>query len=120
MIFLVMGYFWGGLATRSVDNHVSYYKTTIAHNIAVSGANIGLQKVIADSTISGNFIDEDFENGNMDVDITALGPTFRTITSTGTYMSVEQIVKVKLMRDQTSLAKYAWFIPSVSTGSVTQ
>ncbi len=41
-----MGYFWGGLATKSVDNHVSYYKTTIAHNIAVSGANIGLQKVI--------------------------------------------------------------------------
>ena len=49
IIFLVMGYFWGGLATQSTDNHVSYYKTTIAHNIAVSGANIGLQKVIADS-----------------------------------------------------------------------
>ena len=40
------------------------------------------------------------------------------MTSTGTFMSVDQIVKVKLMRDQTSLAKYAWFIPSVSTGSV--
>ncbi len=44
LIFVVMGYFWGGIATRSVDNDVSYYKTTIAHNIAVSGANIGLQK----------------------------------------------------------------------------
>jgi hypothetical protein len=118
VIFAVMGYFWGGIATRSVDNHTSYYKSTIAHNIAVSGANIGLQKVINDSTLTGNLFTEDFENGVMDVDITALGPPVRTITSVGTFMNMEKIVRVKLMRDQTSIAKYAWFIPSVSTASV--
>ena len=118
VIFLVMGYFWGGLATSSTENHVSYYKTTIAHNIAVSGANIGLQKVIADSNETGDIVDEDFENGVMDVNITALGPSQRTLTSIGTFMGVDQVVKVKLMRDQTSLAKYAWFIPGNSTGSV--
>jgi hypothetical protein len=117
VIFLVMGYFWGSLATRTVDNHVSYYKSTIAHNIAVSGANIGLQKVIADSNLTGNFYSEDFQNGVMDVNISALGPPTRTLTSTGTFMGVDKIVKVKLLRDETSLAKYAWFIPSVSTGS---
>lgn len=120
IIFLIMGYFWGGLATRSTENHVSYYKTTIAHNIAVSGANIGLHDVIADSTIEGDFINQDFEKGVMDVNISELGPPQRILTSKGTFMGVEQIVKVKLMRDETSLAKYAWFIPSVSTGSVTQ
>lgn len=120
VIFLVMGYFWGGLATRSTDNHVSYYKTTIAHNIAVSGANIGLQEVIADSEWVSDIVDRPFENGVMNVEISPLGPTERTLKSTGTFMGVDQIVKVKLMRDQTSLAKYAWFIPSVSTGSVTQ
>ncbi len=120
IIFMVMGYFWGGLATRSTDNHVSYYKTTVAHNIAVSGANVGLQKVIADSTETGNIVNENFEKGVMDVNITPLGPSQRTLTSIGTFMDEEQIVKVKLMRDETSLAKYAWFIPSVSTGSVTQ
>ena len=118
VIFLVMGYFWGGLATRSTENHISYYKTTIAHNIAVSGANIGLQKVIADSTESGDLVDEDFENGVMDVNVTSLGPPQRTLTSIGSFMGVDQVVKVKLMRDKTSLAKYAWFIPGASTGSV--
>ena len=69
-----MGYFWGGIATRSTENHVSYYKTTVAHNIAVSGANIGLQKVIADSNETGDIVDEDFENGVMDVNISASWP----------------------------------------------
>ncbi len=67
VIFLVMGYFWGGIATRSTDNHVSYYKTTVAHNIAVSGANIGLQKVIADSNLTGELFWKDFEDGEMHV-----------------------------------------------------
>lgn len=120
LIFLVMGYFWGSLATRSVDNHVSYYKTTIAHNIAVSGANIALQEVIADSTWVSDINDRPFENGVMNVELTALGPPTRTLTSIGTFDGVDQIVKVKLMRDETSLAKYAWFIPSVSTGSTQQ
>lgn len=124
LIFLVMGYFWGSLATRSVDNHVSYYKTTIAHNIAVSGANMGLQKVVSNynttgNLLSGNLFDQDFENGRMDVNIDTNG-TFKTLTSVGTFMGVNQVVKVKLIQDQASLARYAWFIPSVSTGSATQ
>jgi hypothetical protein len=117
IILLVAGYFWADLATRSTENHVSYYKTTLAHDIAVSGANIGLQHIIADSTYALNISNRSFENGYMNVTITALGPSQRTLKSTGTFMGVNQIVKVKLMRDQTSLAKYAWFIPSVSTGS---
>jgi len=56
-----MGYFWGSLATRSVDNHVSYYKSTVAHNIAVSGANIALQEVIADSEWISDINDRPFE-----------------------------------------------------------
>lgn len=117
VIFLVVGYFWGDLATRSTDNHVSYFKSTVAHNIAVSGANIGLENVIADSNWTSDITNRPFENGYMNVTLTALGPVIRTLTSTGTFMGVNQIVKVKLMRDQASLAKYAWFIPSVSTGS---
>ena len=120
LIFLVLGYFWGSVATRSVDNHVSYYSTTIAHNIAVSGANIALQNVIADSEWVSDINDRPFEYGVMNVELTALGPPVRTLTSVGTFNGVDQFVKVKLMRDQASLARYAWFIPSVSTGSTTQ
>ena len=122
LIFLVVGYFWSDMATRSTENHVSYYKSTIAHNIAVSGANIGLQKIIYNyqskgKLLNGNLVTEIFEHGVMTVDFDSSG-TIKPLTSTGTFMGTNQIVKVKLMEDQTSLAKYAWFIPSVSTGSV--
>ena len=120
MIFLVMGYFWGGLATRTVDNHVSYYKSTIAHNIAVSGANIGLSEYTRDSTWNetGHFI-RPFENiGEMDVSFDLpLGPPTRTLISEGTFMGVERIVKVKLSRATKLLAEYAWFIPQTSAAN---
>ncbi len=120
MIFLVMGYFWGNLATRTVDNHVSYYKSTIAHNIAVSGANIGLSEYTRDTTWyqTGHFI-RPFENiGEMDVSFDApLGPSTRTLISDGSFMGVESIVKVKLSRATKLLAEYAWFIPQTSAAN---
>ena len=127
IIFMVMGYFWNGLATRSTDNHVSYYSTTVAHNIAVSGANIGLQKVIYNYNTNGNLLDgnivtEDFEDGKMIVDIDTSKPV-KVLTSKGYFPKTStepQIVKVKLLQDITSMARYAWFIPSVSTGAANQ
>lgn len=118
ILFAVMGYLWGDIATRSVENHVSYYQNTVAHNIAVSGANIGLQKVIQDSNWVSNINNWNFEYGQMTVTLSSLGPPIRTLVSKGAFMGEEEIVKVKLLRDQASLARYAWFIPSVSTGSL--
>ena len=127
IIFMIMGYFWGGIATRSTENHVSYYSTTVAHNIAVSGANIGLQKVIYSYNTTGNLLDgniitQDFERGEMVVDIDTSKPV-KVLTSKGYFpkgSTEPQIVKVKLLQDITSMARYAWFIPSVSTGASNQ
>lgn len=116
LIFVIMGYFWGGLATRSVDNHISYYKLTIAHNIAVTGANLALHEVIKDSSWNTGISNRDFDNGVMNVAVKdSLLDTVKIITSVGTFMGVDQTVKVKLMLS--TYAKYAWWIASVSTGS---
>ncbi len=116
-IFLTLGLFWGSLSSRSVDNSHSYYKATIARNIAVSGANIGVSEVTRDSNWVSDISDLEFENGEVTVTITALGPPTRTLISVGRFMGVEHTVKVKLLRDWKLFAEYAWFIPSVSTGS---
>jgi len=113
MIFIVMGYFWGNIATRSVDNHTSYYKNTIAHNIAVSGANLGLHEVLKDSSWNTG-ISKDYELGHMNVSITPWDTT-RILTSEGIFMNVKDTVKVKLLLS--TFAKYAWWIAAVSTGS---
>ena len=116
LIFLIMGYFWGNLASRSVDNHVSYYKTSVAHNIAVSGANLALHEIIKDSSWNTGISDRDFEMGKMNVSLKdSLADTVKILTSVGTFMGVEQTVRVKLMLS--TFAKYAWWIASVSTGS---
>lgn len=114
IIFLVVGFFWGGLSSRSMDNHVSYYKNTIAHNIAVSGANISLRNVMENISWNAGLSNLDFENGKINVTV-AGNDTHKTITSTGTFMGVNKIVQVKLLRG--TYAKYAWFTASVSTGS---
>ena len=74
---------------------------------------MGLQNVIADSNLTGELFRKDFEGGEMRVRITELGPPIRILTSTGYFPKGgldSQIVKVKLKRGQTSVAKYAWYI----------
>lgn len=116
LIFMVMGYFWGGIATRSVDNHVSYYKNTIAHNIAVTGANLSLHEVLKDSSWNAGISNRDFEYGKINVTVTdSLADTVKIIKSVGTFMGVDAVVKIKL--HLSSYAKYAWWIAAVSTGS---
>ena len=114
LIFMVMGYFWGDLATRSVDNHVSYYKNTIAHNIAVSGINIALRYFLEDNTWISGFT-RDFENGQMDVSVnTIIADTSLEVVSVGKFMGAEKEVRVNLLRS--TFAKYAWFSRAVTTG----
>lgn len=115
LIFMVMGYFWGRIATRSVDNLTSYYKNTIAHNLAVSGANLGLNEIFQDPDWNTGYSDLPFELGLMNVTVTVQDSINKMLTSVGSFMGVDREVRIKLMKS--SFAKYAWFIASVSTGS---
>ncbi len=115
LIFMVMGYFWGRVATRSVDNQTSYYKNTIAHNLAVSGANLGLNEIFQDPDWNTGYSDLPFELGLMNVTVTVQDSISKMLTSVGSFMGVDREVRIKLKRS--SFAKYAWFIASVSTGS---
>jgi hypothetical protein len=115
LIFMVMGYFWGRVATRSVDNQTSYYKNTIAHNLAVSGANLGLNELFQDPNWNTGYSDLPYELGLMNVTVNVQDSIRKMLTSVGSFMGVDREVRVKLMKS--TFAKYAWFIASVSTGS---
>jgi hypothetical protein len=115
IIFIVMGYFWGSVATRSVDNQTSYYKNTIAHNLAVSGANLGLNELFQDPDWNTGYSDLPYEIGLINVTVNVQDSISKMLTSVGSFMGVDREVRIKLMKS--SFAKYAWFIASVSTGS---
>jgi len=118
LIFLVLGYLWGRVATRSVDNQTSYYKNTIAHNLAVSGANLGLNEVFQDPNWNTGFSDLPYDNGLVNVSVNIQDSISKSLISVGSFMDVDREVRVKLMKS--TFAKYAWFIASVSTGSKTR
>ncbi len=114
LIFMILGYLWSDLSSRSVDNQVDYYKETVAHNIAVSGANMALSEIYRNSEWNTGYADLDFFNGEINVDVTKLGSLddIILVTSHGTYMGVTHTVEVKL-RDS-YFTKFAWYIGNAS------
>ena len=115
LIFMILGYFWSDLSSRSVDNQVDYYKETIAHNLAVSGANMACSEIYRDATWNAGITDLQYFNGEIDVDVTKIGSLSDIIlvTSNGTYMGATHTVKVKL-RDA-YFSKFAWYIGNASS-----
>ena len=114
LIFMILGYLWSDLSSRSVDNQVDYYKETIAHNLAVSGANLACSEIYRDATWNAGITDLEFFNGEIDVEVTKIGPSLDIVlvTSQGTYMGVTHTVLVKL-RDS-YFSKFAWYIGNAS------
>lgn len=111
LIYLFIARFWNGITGRAVDNYADYFKLSVAHNIAMSGANMELSKIYLDSWEERTF-SRPFSGGSMSVTTAQTDSVTRLITSVGTFMGQAGTVKVKIMRN--SLAKYAWFTGSVS------
>lgn len=114
LIFMILGYLWSDLSIRSVDNQVDYYKETVAHNIAVSGANMALNEIYNNSAWNTGFSNLNYFDGEINVGVSNIGSLSDIIlvTSNGTYMGTTHTVKVKL-RDS-YFAKFAWYIGNAS------
>jgi hypothetical protein len=115
LIFMILGFFWTDLSSRSVDNQVDYYKETIAHNLAVSGANLACREIYNDPLWNTGYSNLGYYDGEINVTVTKIGSLADIIlvTSTGTYMGVTHTVKVKL-RDA-YFSKFAWYIGNASS-----
>jgi len=94
-IFALIG---GKILSRNAnmaDNYIDYYNSTKASNIAISGANIAINKLY----LNKNYIDpiyRPFSGGNMDVEIQKIGYDSRRINSIGTYNGVSKRVEILL------------------------
>ncbi|RPI65751.1 MAG: hypothetical protein EHM47_18225, partial [Ignavibacteriales bacterium] len=45
LLFLVFGHNFNTVSTRTVENFTDYHTETVAHDLAVSGANLGANAV---------------------------------------------------------------------------
>jgi len=70
LIFLVFGQNFNSLSTRSVENFNDYYTKTMAHNIAVAGANFAANAVFMDKTWEDGYTNLSYQGGIINVYVT--------------------------------------------------
>ena len=78
------------------ENFSDYYSTTRAQSIAISGANMAINKLYLDKTWMTGFSNLSFASGVIDVAINVVGWDSRRITSTGKYNGVTKKVEIIL------------------------
>jgi hypothetical protein len=100
-LFLTVVQNFGSITNRAVDNYIEYHQETIAHNIAVSGANIGANFKYNDSYYMGDF-NISFQGGDIDLRIQS-----NSIMSIGSYKGTIDTVKIVL--EKTMFSEYAYY-----------
>jgi len=108
LIFLIVGKNLGNISGRAVDNSVEYYNQTIAHELAVSAANLAANKIFFDNTWDKGFSDLKLKGGEIDaaVEIVDAIKNIKKIVATGTYGNTEHKVEVTLA--PSSFSKFAY------------
>jgi hypothetical protein len=111
-----------GSATDAVSNSVEYYGRTVAHNIAVAGANVGTQLLLSNSvtspTMAGNFQEGTY--GLRFDSLNAAGDKQLTVVSA---VNLNEKFGGGILRDTviatfkyTQLAKYGYFSGGETNG----
>lgn len=115
ILFMVAIRNFGNISTDGVGNMVGYYSEMIAHNIAVSGANLAANQIFVDPTWDDGYEDQNFSGGKLDVSVTVVDvyKNVRRITATGSYLGMTSTVQVTL--SPSKFSKFAYY--SVSEGS---
>lgn len=110
LIFLIVGQNFGVVSNRAVEDYVEYNVETIAHNIAVSGANVAANGLFRNSNWAPSGYPKDFQGGTLDIDVVDNG-TNRNVIVTGSYGvgsdKIESQVLFTLTRS--NFAEYAYY-----------
>jgi hypothetical protein len=119
LLFLVISQNFGSVTNRAVDNYISYNTETIAHNIAVSGANMAANEIYRNGSWDDGFSDLPFQGGEINVEINVIDAVknIRELVSTGTYpvdMPHSHTDTVRIILAPSKFSEYAYY--SVSEG----
>lgn len=110
LIFALSSGYWQRTSTESVDNFVQYYDQTVAHNIAVSAANVAADSIFRDPGAPNLSMSGSFSDGTYSISTSAynrFGLTDTLLMAIGKYDDVTDTVQVLL--SPYSFTKYAFF-----------
>ena len=108
LTLLSVGQKFGSLSNMAVDNYVTYQKETVAHNIAISGANIAANAIYSNPAWTTGY-SVPFQNGHLDitVDIVDAVLGLREITSRGTFLGKTSEIKLRIA--PSNFSEYAYY-----------
>ena len=105
LIFLIVGNNFGVVSNEAVKNYIEYNTETIAHNIAVSGANIAANGLFKNNSWVPSGYPKAFQGGSLNV--TLINGTYREVVSTATYQGTTDVVRFTLTPN--SFSEYAYY-----------
>lgn len=110
LVFSLAARYWERTSDESVDNFVEYYDQTVAHNIAVSAANVAADSIFRDPgspslSMSGDFSDGTFSIKTSSYDKFGLNDIM--VTAVGNFENYHDTVQVLL--SPYSFTKFAFF-----------
>jgi len=108
VIFLIFGFNFNGISNQTVDNFADYYKETVVHNLASSGANLAADAVFQDNNWTTGYSNLQMDGGviNVSVQIINTAQNIRKIVSLATYEGETDTVEVILSPSRFSQFAY--------------
>jgi len=107
-------------STSSMDNYTAYYGRSMAHDIAITGANIGTQLLMKDPLYNTSLMNQHYAGGTFDMYVIKPGGDSAWVK---VYSTID--VSAETIRDTviaclrfTSFAKYGWFTEAEKNGYV--
>ena len=74
LTLLAVGQRFGSVSNQAVDNYVKYQKETVAHNIAISGANVAANAIYMNPTWDEGY-SVPFQDGHLDITVDVVNAT---------------------------------------------
>lgn len=113
-------------STRSLDTYTQYYGRTMAHNLALTGANIGTQLLTRTPSYSGNLMNQALgANGWFDMTLTKSGDSAHILSVSRFRVMRSQEYPDGYMRDTVlagfkhiPFSEYGWFTEKETNGYV--
>jgi hypothetical protein len=112
VIFLIFGYNFNGLSNQTVDNFTDYYKETMSHNLASSGANLAANAVFLDNNWTTGYSNLQMNGGviNVSVQIVNAAQNVRKIISTASFDG--DINTVEVILSPSRFSQFAYYSES--------
>jgi len=112
LLYMIIGNNSNRMSNATIQNMADYNANTVAHNLAVSAANLACNEIFLDNYWTKGVAKSDFLNGEIEADIVILNAVknIRKLTAKGTYGGVTKTVEV--IFQPSKFSKFAYYSTS--------